>query len=132
MFSIHNLPICNIKFKAVKINEELTRLAVSKGLIKEPKKKSWYEREIGPMFHKKYESSESSSEEEGAKSGNQKQGIRRQENKKLLKNDKKDKETRDKEKNARSLDKKVQADKIQAEKDEMDAKIFAKLNRQHG
>lgn len=105
------------------INEALTLSAIKQGLIKEPEKKTWYEREVGPMFHKRYESSDSSGEEQTNSRGkNGKKGV---------KTVKKDKETRDKEKLARMLAKKVEEDKKQAESDALDAKIFAKLNRQH-
>jgi hypothetical protein len=109
----------------VKINKQLTLSAVKAGLIKSPKEKTWYEREIGPMFHKRYESSGSSSEEEKGNS-------RRKDGKKPLKKVKKDKETRDKEKLARMSVKKVEEEKKQAESDALDAKIFEKLNRRHG
>lgn len=109
----------------MKINKHLTLSAVKAGLIKAPKEKTWYEREIGPMFHKRYKSSGSSSEEEKGNS-------RRKDGKKPVKKVKKDKETREKEKMALILIKKAEEEKKQAENDALDAKIFEKLNRRHG
>ena len=53
----------NLAYEAMKINKELTQLAVREGMIPPPKPQSFYERNFKPLFDPKYSSESSSSDE---------------------------------------------------------------------
>ena len=124
--------------QALRINNRLTALAVEKGMIPEKTKKTWYEKEIAPIFHKKIESESSSSDDEkhGKSSKNSpaqklKKMKKLEEKKNLDKNyDKNDKENKANKKMLHAVSKQLRADIKQEEmekKEKMDAKIYHKI-----
>jgi hypothetical protein len=122
-----------LAYKALKVNEDLTRLAVSKGLIKEKKPKTWYQKEISPFFQKKYISS---SEDEEENEEEEEEEIVKKNKVKVVKSKEEEKrEKREKEKEAHAFRKRIDAERKnneREEKDALDAKIVAKLNQHYG